>query len=285
GAYDAGTEINTENFDDLVPPCGPLTGVDSGGAGTDETDPNLAEHGVITSHAGITGVADLVPAIHDWEDPVAKITVTRIDKAPRYEFVFHNETGGQPFTPGFVATHNRRFDLFERNQPASEAIQGVAENGNVPGLVAATEQARHVFSVDVGPGPIMPGDEQRVEVITARNIRRASSAAMLICSNDGFTGFDSIRLPSAVGDRVTVPLRAYDAGTEINTEDFDDLVPPCGPLTGVDSGGAGTDETNPALAQNSVIRPHSGIHGRADLVPAIHGWDGHVGSVEVIRTR
>ncbi|NNE72770.1 MAG: hypothetical protein HKN26_03830, partial [Acidimicrobiales bacterium] len=69
---------NTEDFDDLVPPCGPLTGVDSGGAGTGTSDPALAEHGVITRHGGITGSGDLDPALVGWEDPVAKVTVTRV---------------------------------------------------------------------------------------------------------------------------------------------------------------------------------------------------------------
>ncbi|MGI9600699.1 MAG: spondin domain-containing protein [Acidimicrobiales bacterium] len=284
-AYDAGTERNTEDFDDLVPPCGPLTGVDSGGAGTGMTNPALAENGVIHAHTGVTGSADLVPAVHDWDDPVAKITVTRVDRAPRYEVSIVNETTGQPFTPPVVAVHNRRVSLYQPNQPASAPLQGLAENGDVGGLVGAIETARHVFAVDVGSGPVLPGSDQTVEVIAPRNIRRLSFASMLICTNDGFAGANSLRLPHGVGDSVSAPLRGYDAGTERNTEDFDDLVPPCGPLTGVDSGGAGTGMTNPALAQNSVIRPHGGVKGSADLIPAVHDWTGPVGEIVITRVR
>ncbi len=284
-AYDAGTERNTEDFDDLVPPCGPLTGVDSGGAGTGMSDPTLAENGVIAGHEGVAGGSDLDPMLHDWDDPVAKITVTRVDHAPRYEVTIANHTTGQPFTPAVVIAHNRRFDLYEADQQASAAIQGLAENGDVPGVVAATEGARGVFSLDVGAGPILAGDEASIEVITARNVARVSFASMLICTNDGFTGIDSVRLPKWVGHTTTLALRAYDAGTERNTEDFDDLVPPCGPLTGVDSGGAGTGLSNPALAQGGVIRPHSGITGNADLDPALHDWDGPVGQITITRVR
>jgi hypothetical protein len=72
---------------------------------------------------------------------------------------------------------------------------------------------------------------------------------------------------------MTVETMAYNAGTEANTEDFADMVPPCQALIGVGTGEPGTGQSDPALAQNDVIRHHSGITGRRDLVPALHGWD------------
>jgi hypothetical protein len=72
---------------------------------------------------------------------------------------------------------------------------------------------------------------------------------------------------------VTVETMAYDAGTEANTEDFADMVPPCQALIGGGSGVPGTGQSDPALAQNDVIRHHSGITGRMDLDPDVHGWD------------
>jgi hypothetical protein len=72
---------------------------------------------------------------------------------------------------------------------------------------------------------------------------------------------------------VTTGTAGYDAGTEINTEDFADIVPPCQGLIGVSSGEAGTGVSNPALAEGGVIHHHAGIQGGADLVPAVHGWD------------
>ena len=84
---------------------------------------------------------------------------------------------------------------------------------------------------------------------------------------------------------VTVETNGYDAGTEINTEDFADIVPPCQALTGVSSGEPGTGTSNPALAEGGVIRHHPGIQGIADLVPAIHGWSDPVSRVVVTRTQ
>ena len=62
--YDAGTERNNETFAFL---------------------PNLSlvffvrdpENGVITHHPGIRGGGALIPAVHGWNDPVARITVIR----------------------------------------------------------------------------------------------------------------------------------------------------------------------------------------------------------------
>lgn len=102
-------------------------------------------------------------------------------------------------------------------------------------------------------------------------------------ANDGFTGVAGGRLPKHVGDTETIETNAYDAGTELNTEDFADLVPPCPMLTGVESDEPGTGMSNPALAENGVIHAHEGILGIADLDPELHGWTDPVARIEVTR--
>lgn len=290
-SYDAGTELNTELFADIVPPCGALSGVDSAGQGTGASNPELAENGVITRHAFLTGNGDLDLGIHNWEDPAAMITVTRIDTARAYEVTITNNTAGQPLTPPVAVTHNRRADLYTVGEAASAAIQGLAENGDVPGLVGALAGSGAIRDLVVtaspeGPPPILPGNDVTFKIYTSRRGGNLISiASMLICTNDGFTGIDSIRLPRAVGDVVDVDTRGYDAGTELNTELFADMVPPCGPLTGVDSAGQGTGATNPALAENGVITVHGGIAGGGDLDPALHGWEDPAASVSIVRVK
>ena len=100
---------------------------------------------------------------------------------------------------------------------------------------------------------------------------------MLVCTNDGFGGIDSLRLPKWIGEATTAYGAAYDAGTEINTEAYIDLVPPC-------DGSGGSGMSNPLLAENGVVHMHDGIMGGADLDPAVHGWDGSVIKVTVKRT-
>lgn len=55
-----------------------LVGVSSEEPGTGVSNPALAEGGVIHHHEGILGIADLVPAIHGWTDPVAEVVIERV---------------------------------------------------------------------------------------------------------------------------------------------------------------------------------------------------------------
>lgn len=198
-----------------------------------------------------------------------------------YEVSITNLTGGQPFSPPVLVVHRQPTAIFQVGQPASLGIQEIAENGNNGPLLAALEENKHVYEFQQGSFPLVPAgtpgaatfpDNASFTVTSARGAKYLSLAAMLICTNDGFIGLDSLRLPKRVGDHATVYLNGYDAGTELNTEDFVDIVPPCQGLIGVSSDDPGTGMSNPALAENGVVMPHGGITGGKDLVPAIHDW-------------
>ncbi len=203
---------------------------------------------------------------------------------------------GQPFTPPAVALHRRPVHLFEVGEPASHEISQIAENGNLDPMVAFLESHKHIADFEVAvagdPPPLMPGQSVTIELTEdPYGAKYISFASMLICTNDGFTGLDGLRAPNKVGDTVTAMAFAYDAGSEINTEDFVDLVPPCPVLSGVDSAGKdGTGESNPALAENGVIHHHQGIQGQGEpedgfLDPDVHGWDTAEPVAEVVVTR
>jgi hypothetical protein len=221
---------------------------------------------------------------------VVKVTAAAgTGSAPRYLVTVTNLTYGQPFTPPVVALHRHSVDLFDPGRRASYELQQLAENGNAGPLLAALDPAnnRAVNAVTnvargaAGPAPIVPkGDPgasgfasaQSFILTGGRGANYVSIASMLICTNDGFVGLDSIKLPRHVGDTATYFAAGYDAGTENNTEDFRDMVPPCQGLIGVSSSDAGTGETNKDLAQNGVIGLHPGVQGGSDLVPGTHGW-------------
>jgi hypothetical protein len=79
--YDAGTEQNTEESVDLVDPCSllgptPLPG-DPDGNRDAEVDTAPAE--LIRHHPNIEGVGELSVPQHGWSDPVAVVTIERID--------------------------------------------------------------------------------------------------------------------------------------------------------------------------------------------------------------
>ncbi|MGH2716409.1 MAG: spondin domain-containing protein [Thermoleophilaceae bacterium] len=203
-------------------------------------------------------------------------------RADSFEVTFTNLTSGQPLTPAVAATHRGKNELFEVGSAASFGLKEIAENGNNAPMLTRLGSDRDVADVVEAPGgPLVPAgkpgsamfdDTTTFSITTEHGARRLSLAAMLICTNDGFTGVNSLKLPRKVGDSVTVETAGYDAGTEANTEDLADIVPPCQGLIGV-TGEPGTDQSDPALAQNDVIRHHAGITGRRDLLPGVHGWD------------
>lgn len=270
-AYDAGTEINTQVFDDLVPPCSGIPGV-----GTGMSDPDLAENGVVRRHKGITEIGDLSPATHGWDNPVIKVTIERV---ATYEITITNLTSGQPITPAVFAAHSGHHELFSKGATASNGIQQLAENGGV-GVLAAEAEANPAISAStvVGAAPLAPGTSASMTLDVVGRANRFSIASMLVCTNDGFGGIDGQRLPGRVGSDATYYARAFDAGTETNTELFADLVPPCDgdPMTG-------TGMSNPALAEGGTIHRHAGIMGDGDLSEA-HAWSGPVLKVTIERT-
>ncbi len=270
-AYDAGTEVNTQVSDDLVPPCSGIPGVGSG-----MSDPDLAENGVVRRHRGITETGDLSPATHGWRNPVIKVTIERV---ATYEITISNLTSGQPITPAVFAAHAGRHDLFSKGSTASNGIQRLAENGGV-GVFAAEAEANPTIAAStvVGAAPLAPGESASMTLDVVGSAKRFSIASMLVCTNDGFGGIDGRRLPGQVGSDRTYYARAFDAGTETNTELFTDLVPPCdGDLT------TGTGMSNPVLAEGGTIHRHAGIMGGGDLTEA-HAWSGPVLKVTIERT-
>jgi len=215
-------------------------------------------------------------------------------KARAYEVTIRNLTDGQPFSPPVVATHLRDFSVFDVGRSASFGVKEIAENGNNAPLLAALEGSAKVADVEGGSAPLVPDgtpggemfdDRATFRLMAPRGADRFSLVTMLVCTNDGFTGGDALRLPTRIGDRAVFQSAGYDAGTEINTEDFADLVPPCQEWIGVSSGEPGTGTSNPALREGGVIHHHPGIAGIADLVPSVHGWTDPVARITVERVR
>ncbi len=206
-----------------------------------------------------------------------------------YRVTVQNLTEGQALTPPIMATHAYGTHIFNVGEPASAELQAVAENGNSMLLHDWLMAQAGVLEIAEGAtGPLVPaanpGNTEFIDVtdvmITGDPAARyLSLASMLICTNDGFTGLNGVSLPRS-GARVILTA-GYDAGTEVNTEDFADLVPPCQGLIGVSSSDAGTGESNPMLAENGVIAHHPGIQGGDDLLPEIHDWKNPVAKITI----
>lgn len=212
-------------------------------------------------------------------------------KAQAYRITITNLTMGQPITPPVVALTRKNLDVFTVGKAATFELQQIAENGDNAPLVRFLDGRRGVSDFAEGTAPLVPagspGDamfDQSVTFELDRDnaaARYLSFAAMLICTNDGFSGVDQLPLPQRAGVTKTVHTLGYDAGTEANTEDFGDIVPPCQSLIGVTGSLPGTATSDPALATNGVIHHHPGITGRRDLQVDSHGWDTEAPVMEV----
>ena len=69
-AYDAGSEANSES-------CTYIPGPPCENAGVRDT---AEAEGFVHVHAGIHGIGDLDPAMHDWRNPVAEIIIKRVSQ-------------------------------------------------------------------------------------------------------------------------------------------------------------------------------------------------------------
>lgn len=196
------------------------------------------------------------------------------DTQATYRVTIVNVAPGQPLTPPVVVLHNGKTQIVEAGAPATAGLQQLAENGNNAVLTEALTADSNVGGFAEGTHPIVaggiPGAAQvpsfaAIEVSGDKNAKLISVAAMMICTNDGFAIVHDEALPKKVGSAVVYRAHAYDAGTEINTEDFANMVPPCQPLVGISTDDEGVGMSDPALAENGVITPHPGIAGGTDL--------------------
>ena len=201
------------------------------------------------------------------------------NKTRTYQVTITNLTAGQPLTPPILVTHTDKASVFEVGEPSSYEIQQIAENGNGAPLIAALSANPEVADVVAGGAPLVPANNPgetpfsssaSYVITTSGRANLLSFASMLICTNDGFTGVNSIPLPRR---SVTIRAGSYDARSEMNTEDFADMVPPCQGLIGVSSDDPGTGMSNPLLAEDGIIIPHAGINGGVDLHREVHNWN------------
>jgi len=202
-----------------------------------------------------------------------------------YDVTITNLTRGQPLSPGVFVTHARNVRLFTVGAKASDGIQMIAENGDPTAAARRVSRLPGVAAVVTSAAPVgVVGGSAFPSSLTVRieargNANRLSLATMLICTNDGFTGVGNVKLPGGFRPESWY-ARAYDAGTEVNTEADGDIVPPCFGLTGAPGAGGGG-----RTAEGGVIAMHPGIAGGAALVPGLHGWSGPVARITVQRIR
>ncbi|PZC42233.1 MAG: Spondin N [Chloroflexi bacterium] len=165
-------------------------------------------------------------------------------------------------TPGAYLVHSADGAFWSMGSPAGVGLERIAEIGNpaaaVDGLGAVALGAAPASGATVTfEFSATPGD-------------KLSFAQMLIASNDGFIGLDSMPLWDGGGNPVstTVSLNAYDAGTEANTDLF----------SGFDGGqpdpARGADNVENGTATADAVGPHDqfgGAQATITISPVVAG--------------
>jgi len=202
--------------------------------------------------------------------------------AAEFSVTVKNLTHGTWFTPLLITAHDRHTDLFETGEQASVELRAMAEGGDISGLVGLLGGEDADTVADPNNGLLPPGgvvSDVWLDTDRTRN-EYLSILAMLLPTNDGFVGLDSLRIPRIPGT-YTYYLNGYDAGTEAN----DELItgggaPGVAGIPADPGGNAGTGGTGAvAFDANTYVHIHPSVVGDtdpeggiSDLDGAIHRW-------------
>ncbi len=198
-------------------------------------------------------------------------------RAPRFTaaVTITNITSDQIFSPPLVVSHDKRVSLFRLGAPASEELAALAEDGMTGPLADLLDGATGVLEVAIADGMVFPGESVTVEVDVTPQQSLVSLAGMLVSTNDAFVGLDGVgvEVRGSRPFRLATAARAYDAGTEANTESCEHIPgPPCGsPGVRVPEGSEG------------YVLVHSGIHGIGDLESSMKDWNNPVAVITIER--
>ena len=177
--------------------------------------------------------------------------------------------GSQLLSAPLFVVHSTQADIWSVGDFAARPVAAIAEDANNAPAEARIPQHPGVLTVFTGAGDaIAPGATQTYTVETSGAFNRLTILTMLVNTNDGFTGLDSLHVH---GQGTTLETVAYDAGSERNNELAAFIPGPC---------------CNHPFVRDPTHEPihmHPGITGRGDLDPAVYGWNGPVARIEITR--
>ena len=202
-----------------------------------------------------------------------------------FDITVSNLTNGQPLSPIAVIADQATFSVFEIGQPASTALEVLAEGGDNSDLIASADGIATPGGSVSGAAPIGPAGSETVS-ITVNQLAlpglEISVSTMLVNTNDAITGVNDVLVGDmAVGDSVTLRAIAYDAGTEANTETAATIPGPAG-------GGEGFNAARDDIADRVAM--HAGVVGIEDGfatsdLTGQHKFDNPVALITIGRTQ
>ncbi len=198
------------------------------------------------------------------------IAFAAIGHSQTFEFrVTIENLGPQPLSRLFWSAGNSNFDIFQLGGTSSAGIKAIAEGGNTaPMLAIAGAAGSDVGAFGALSTGVAPGASQTGTFFVGQAHEYFSFATMIARTNDGFIGesFSSSSLslfnqgtPQGFSMLIT-GLRAWDAGTELNTQNAADVP---------GFGGSG----NPADSDTAIRIHDTIIQGVGDSFALMPDWE------------
>ncbi|MEW8027204.1 MAG: spondin domain-containing protein [Candidatus Thiodiazotropha sp.] len=200
-----------------------------------------------------------------------------------------NLTHGSYFTPLLVAAHAGGNHFFQLGTSASTNLQAMAEGGDISGLSTDMSAVNADLVENPVGGLLAPGATTTFDLTNSATNDHLSLAAMVLPTNDGFVGVDSLSIPTTPGT-YHYNLNAYDAGTEANDEVINGAGAPGaagvpadpGSHNGTGATGVTTSETNTHVhIHRGVLGDSDQSGGVSDLDSSVHRWLNPVASLVI----
>ena len=210
------------------------------------------------------------------------VAITTPGYAADFDVTVVNLTRGLYFTPLLLAAHTNDTTVFQSGAAASSSLQEMAEGGSIGALSTDLTAANATLSENPAAGLLGPGQSTTATMNTDAAVENTelTVVAMVLPSNDGFLGLNSITVPTEPGT-YTWNVPAYDAGTEANDEIRGSGAPgePGFPAPGPVDTGSGMNGTGVAASIEGFVHIHRNVLGDtdsaggvSDINSSVHRW-------------
>jgi hypothetical protein len=197
-----------------------------------------------------------------------------------YRITVSNQTNNQPFSPIAVIIHDGSYSVWQIGDASSAGLEMLAESGDSSQLLQEASEAG-MTTTGSGDGAFGAGEESSVELEVDVAHATLSIVAMLVNTNDAFTGTNDVDLSGLeVGGSLSRELAVYDAGTEYNDEI-------AGSIPGPADGGEGFNEARNDLDKVSRHPGVASIDGsnQDSALDQSHRFDAPVGKLIITRIK
>lgn len=211
-------------------------------------------------------------------------------QAQQLDITVTNLTQGIYFTPILIGAHTADNSLFSTGEMASDALQMMAEGGDISGLSMMLSSDNADMVENPAEGLLAPTMSTTTMLDTTDGNNYLSLVSMMLPTNDGFVGLDSWMIPTEAGT-YTMTLNAYDAGTEANDEIINGGgAPGVAGIPAAPGGDAGTGAMGVTMnEENGYIHIHRGslgdddlAGGKSDLDNTVHRWLNPVARITIV---